>query len=39
MDNESHKQNQSLAKFHLAFEYDKTWQEAKKAVKSRVASQ
>lgn len=34
---ESHKHNQSLANFHLSFEYDKTWHEARKAVKARIA--
>lgn len=34
---ESHKEIHSLASFNLSFEYDKTWHEARKAVKARVA--
>lgn len=33
-----HKSDQhleSLAKFHISFEHDKTWSEAKKAIKDR----
>lgn len=36
MINEPHIQLRSLDKFPLDFEYDKTWHEAKKAVKART---
>lgn len=39
MDNENNVPIKSLAKFSLAFEYDKTWHEAKKAVKSRAVKE
>lgn len=36
MINESHLHIQSLEKFPLAFEYDKSWHEAKKSIKART---
>jgi hypothetical protein len=36
MINESPVRLQALEKFHLSFEYDKTWHEAKKSVKART---
>lgn len=39
MDHESYQHNQSLAKFNLSFEYDKSWGEAKKAIKARATAE
>lgn len=39
MANTYHKQLSSLHDFTLSFEYDKTWQEARKAVKARSHSE
>lgn len=35
---EPQKHIESLSKFQLSFEHDKTWSEAKRAVKARAAS-
>ena len=37
MPTEHHIDIKSLEKFHLSFEHDKSWSDAKKAIKARIS--